>query len=137
MQGTFPRWVLGLTICSAFGCKSLETGAKEHFAKKYSCPEDRVEAHARPDLRWSKIVFGDRPEEVPPDEVKNDPGRLAKWNEDHQGNAASLDKFDVFEAKGCGHEQIMACLHPKDDQGTSTDRVVCIDAPERPKAPKK
>ncbi len=137
MKGSCAPWALCVLIFSTVGCKGLETGAKEHFGEKFSCPEDRVEVRARPDLKWSKVVFGDRPQEGPPDEVKKDPGRLAKWHEDHKDDNATLDRLDVFEAKGCGHELIMACYHPGDSEGRmETNRVACTDAPAKPAAKK-
>ncbi|MBL9028239.1 MAG: hypothetical protein JNL21_38960 [Myxococcales bacterium] len=120
MKGSCAPWALCVLIFSTVGCKGLETGAKEHFGEKFSCPEDRVEVRARPDLKWSKVVFGDRPQEGPPDEVKKDPGRLAKWHEDHKDDNA-----------------IMACYHPGDSEGhMETNRVACTDAPEKPAAKK-
>jgi hypothetical protein len=50
-----PRLLLA-TACLAFvamateGSKPLKTGAQESFARKYSCPEERVEVKARDDL---------------------------------------------------------------------------------------
>jgi hypothetical protein len=128
------RWLGGLAaLIFVVGCKDLDDGAKEHFATSFSCPESRVEVRARPDLKWSKLLLGDRATPTPPAEVASDPERLAKWNEDQAKGNTGLDRLDVFEAKGCNHEQLMACFHPDtpDGHGTDTGRVACIDAPAK------
>ncbi|MDC0684952.1 MULTISPECIES: hypothetical protein [Sorangium] len=125
-----------LVVLSSAGCKRLKTGAREDFAERYSCPEDRVEVRERDDVKWSTVVLGDAPREAPPAEVKNDPGRLAKWHADRAEQDAetreTLDDLDVFQVRGCGHDELVACSHPADGDGVATDRVVCFQGPKRP-----
>ncbi|WP_148314293.1 hypothetical protein [Sorangium cellulosum] len=124
-----------LAVVFSIGCKRLKTGAREEFGRKHSCPEDRITVRSRDDVKWGAIVLAKRPAEAPPDEVKNDPGRLAKWQKDRAEEDAatreSLDELDVFEVKGCGHEVFMACAHPGGGagEGVATDEVVCWEQP--------
>jgi hypothetical protein len=124
-----------LVMLSGAGCKRLKTGAGEDFAKRYSCPEDRVEVRERTDVKWSTVVLGGRAREAPPAEVKDDPERLAKWNADRADKDAEtrkrLDDLDVFQVSGCGHDELVACAHPADGDGVATDRVVCFQGPQR------
>ncbi|WP_437276519.1 hypothetical protein WME90_35475 [Sorangium sp. So ce375] len=122
-------------VLSSTGCKRLKTGAREDFAERYSCPEERVEVRERTDVKWSTVVLGAGTQEAPPAEVKDDPARLAKWNADRTEKDAetrkSLDNLDVFQVSGCGHDELVACAHPRDGEGVATDRVVCFQGPKR------
>ncbi|MGK3995561.1 hypothetical protein [Sorangium sp. So ce1024] len=138
MRAVLPACLLITSvILSSAGCKRLKTGAREDFAKRHSCPEDRVEVIERDDVKWSTVVFGAGPQETPPDEVKSDPGRLAKWNADRAAKdaemRATLDDLDVFQVRGCGHDELVACAHPADGDGVATHRVVCFQGPQRAK----
>jgi hypothetical protein len=126
--------VLGSLVASAASCKKIETGAREEFARKHSCPEDRVEVKARPDVKWGQLTMPPDRDTQPPDEVKNDPGRLAKWQADQAESGPGrmrthLDSLDVFEFHGCGHDALMACKHPTSTDGTNMNTVICFDAP--------
>ena len=124
-------FLLLVAVVLSIGCKRLKTGAREEFGRKHSCPEDRITVSSRDDVTWSSLVLASSPAEAPPDEVKNDPGRLAKWHKDRAEEDAAtrerLDELDVFEVKGCGHEVLMACAHPagSSGEGVATDEVVC------------
>jgi hypothetical protein len=120
-------------LLSLAGCKRLATGAKEHFAKEYSCPEGRVEVIPRSDLKYS-AYFPPRAAETPPDEVKRDPERLARWRADregaHKAQMADLDgRLDMFQARGCDHEVFMGCAHASAGDGVDTSSVVCFIPP--------
>ena len=122
-------------------CKRNQTGALEHFATRYSCPEDRVTVRARPDVKFGQHTLGDERVPAPPDELKGDPARVAKWREDQaKGGQAKLrehyDSLDVFEVHGCNHEALMACNHPGNAKGggIDTSRVSCTEAPLTPVA---
>jgi hypothetical protein len=119
---------------TATACKKLATGAREEFARKYSCPEERVEVKERPDVKWGQLTMPPSADEQPPAEVKNDPGRLAKWRADQSesGEAklrAHYDAMDVFEVRGCDHALLMACKHPTSQGGTTMSSVMCSDRP--------
>ncbi|WP_437967985.1 hypothetical protein WMF04_01225 [Sorangium sp. So ce260] len=122
-------------MLSSAGCKRLKTGAREDFAERYSCPEGRVEVLERDDVKWSTVVLGGGPREAPPAEVKDDPERLAKWNADRAEQDAetrkTLDDLDVFQVRGCGHDELVACAHPSSGDGMATHEVVCFKAPKR------
>ena len=119
----------------AAGCKSLKTGATEHFARDYSCPEDRVVAKERSDIAGSSLFAGP-PTGAPPAEVKSDPGRLAKWQADRAKEQKTMsdvyDSFTVFEVSGCDHEAFYACIHPAKVNG-GADPVSCTPAQHPPK----
>ncbi|WP_437488843.1 hypothetical protein WME75_09540 [Sorangium sp. So ce1014] len=89
----------------------------------------------RTDVKWSTVVLGGGAQETPPAEVKDDPARLTKWNADRAEKDAetrkSLDNLDVFQVSGCGHDELVACAHPRDGEGVATDRVVCFQGPKR------
>lgn len=90
-------------------------GAKSEFAKRYSCPEERVTVKQRKDLDPAALL--NPPVKVdPPDEVKKDPGRLAKWQadrkaEDDQAASGYRRSYTVFETEGCDHRVLLACTH--------------------------
>jgi hypothetical protein len=117
-------------VVALLSCKKLEDGAKEQFARQYSCPENRISVEPRPELKWSELVFGKQAPEQPPDEVKRDPERLAKWKSDHQ-NTKSSEPYQMFRVTGCDHEAYFGCTHPTDPHGggTQVGLVNCSEAP--------
>jgi hypothetical protein len=122
---------------AAIACKQLTSGAREDFAARYSCPEDRVEVKSRADLQPAQVLHrsSDAPAE-PPDEVRRDPGRYARWQKDQadrrEARAATYIGYEVIEASGCGHTDLLVCHHPGGSKGgTRTGDVTC----ERGKAP--
>jgi hypothetical protein len=99
------------TILSLTACQSLADGAKEAFAKDYSCPADRVESRDRPDLRHSS--FDTAPNTLtpkPPPDIAADPARLAMWQQRHQRDPTEFDRTtDVEEVRGCGKQAFYFC----------------------------
>ena len=122
---------LVLLALSATACKQLTSGAREDFAARYSCPEDRVEVKARADLQPAQALGkANEPPATPPDEVKRDPGRYAKWQRDQadrrEAKLATYSGYEVIEASGCGHTDILVCHHPGGSKGGSrTAEVKC------------
>ena len=115
----------------ATACKQLTSGAREDFAARYSCPEDRVEVKERVDLQPAQALG--KANEVPAspsDEVKKDPGRLARWQKDQadrrEAKLSTYIGYEVIEANGCGHTDILVCHHPGGSKGgTRTAEVMC------------
>ena len=136
---TLIRGALVLGLVAGVGCKRLKTGAREEFGRKYTCPEERIEVRARDDVTYGDLVLRSQTRETPPDEVKNDPGRRAKWEHDQKKKRDdfkdSLDGLDVFEVRGCGHTVLLGCGHPGDSEGVSLSEVSCSEAPPQPKSP--
>jgi hypothetical protein len=126
-----------LLALGATACKQLSSGAREDFAARYSCPEDRVVVKTRDDLTPAQALGkANEPAAQPPDEVKRDPGRLAKWQKDQaerrEARLATYIGYEVIEASGCGHTDILVCHHPGGSKGgTRTGDVTC----ERGKMP--
>jgi len=118
------RRVVVVVICLAFvalvSCKRVSTGAKEYYGKEFSCPDGRFTIKERPDLKWGSIILDGNHEE-PPDEIKKDPGRVAKWreekNKEKEESRSTLDRLDVFEAEGCDHHVLMGCGHSTTNEG--------------------
>jgi hypothetical protein len=115
---------------SVAGCESASTAARNHFARAYSCPEDRVVIKPRDDIKWSTVAMH-RSEEKPPPEVAADPARLAKWKKDKDDEyrplQESFDSFDVFEGTGCDHDVLLGCKRPAKSNGPN--RVICMIEP--------
>jgi hypothetical protein len=128
--------VLLLALATS-GCKSLKSGARESFARKYSCPEDRVEIAPRKELRAADLLLPKTVETLPADEIKNDPGRLQKWRDDRaavrEQQVRLYERYEVFAATGCDKSALVCCQHPivtsGGTTGEATDRTECVEAP--------
>jgi hypothetical protein len=128
------RLVVLLLPLSAAACASLEDGARDHFVKALSCPADRVQVKARPDLGYGDLLPALRTGE-PPAEVAADPERLELWQEQQaiaqatrRANADAA--YDVFEVSGCGRTVRLGCRHPQDTRGRTTLSDVVCSSPE-------
>jgi hypothetical protein len=123
---------VGVIVLLVLVYKTLAAGAREDFASKYSCPNDRVVVTPRPDI--SSLKANDMDVVLtPPPEVAKDPDRLAKWNEDQAKNRKRDEENyddDVFEVSGCDHRVIMACHHmgSSKGQGIRFDSVSCHES---------
>jgi hypothetical protein len=125
--------VVSLIIVGALvqhGCKSLESGALEAFARLFSCPEDRVTVTPRNDID-PVALLGSEPisDDKAAEEVRRDPGRLAKWRQDREADRRTETKehsrYRAFEVAGCDHSVLMLCVHPRsNDPGDSPDTVI-------------
>jgi hypothetical protein len=120
-----------LFTLAAFGCKgqaTQATHASEAFQTKYACPKDRVTIKERPDLDPAEVLALEKPK-VPPDDVKGDAERLAKWNADQEKRMkearAMFSAYSLFEVSGCGHDAIFGCAR---------DEASCVQAAFRPQA---
>jgi hypothetical protein len=119
------------------GCKKISTGAGEYFVQKYSCPAERVKVAERPDLKPSQVFPSPFAEPPPPDEVKNDPERLALWTSKQSAVKQSwderMDRKKLFEVSGCGHDVLLGCEYSRSTVGNKTSiylsRVSCQEPP--------
>jgi hypothetical protein len=133
-RGSLPLAALLLPLLIA-GCASLEDGARDHFVKALSCPADRVQVKARPDLGYGDLLPA-LPASTPPDEVAADPERLALWKE-QQASAQATRRanaeaaYDVFEVSGCGRTVRLGCRHPEDTRGRTELSAVVCSSPQR------
>ncbi len=116
-------------------CKKMSTSAKEDFGKRYSCPDDKVAIKERSDLDPYKVLVP-QGDETPPDEVKKDPARLAKWTADKKAqddkvSAGYRRSYTIFQATGCGHDVLLACTNADNVQsgGAGSTTVVCTEKP--------
>ncbi len=110
------------------------------FGKKYSCPDDRVSVKERPDLDPVKTLAPDRDFSLgtPPDEVRADPGRYAKWKADREADVASArqrySQDRMFEVSGCGHTDLEGC-HAHKGAGRQGGTAYYPDWPDCDPAP--
>ncbi|MBM4369332.1 MAG: hypothetical protein FJ102_24175 [Deltaproteobacteria bacterium] len=93
------------TLLALADCKRLGTGAREDFAREYSCPEARVAVTERSDLRYSAFSPPPSPG-TPAPEVAADPERLAKWTSDQQEEHSALMRdldraVTMYQVTGC------------------------------------
>lgn len=115
------------------GCgKDLGDGARETFAKKYSCPEDRIAVQERKDLNYAALVFREG-EPVPSEGVRADPARLAKFHQDQADiRAQEMERlnalqYQLYQVEGCNEDLLLACRHPVHHEGgTLVNEVTCI-----------
>ena len=98
-------WPVGLALC-LLACQPLSEGAKTDFSKSFTCPMERVEVRARPELHPSDW-FKPR---TPTSEIASDPGRLKMWQDEQESLRANGDKYhSIYEARGCGHQALYEC----------------------------
>jgi hypothetical protein len=89
--------------------RAARGGAREAFSKTHTCPEERIEVRRRADLIRSKL--GDM--RKPPPEVQADPARLKMWQAEQDRINKSVDAMcELYEARGCGHQELMCCFRP-------------------------
>ncbi len=97
------------TLVAAVGqvaCQSLSDGAKETFSKSFTCPIDRVEVRARPELHPSDWF---KPRK-PPTDIAADPERLKMWQAEQDKLRTVWDPYhSIYEARGCGHQSLFEC----------------------------
>lgn len=99
--------LLALILLS--GCRATE--AKEAFARRFSCPSDKVEVRSRADLNYYDVHPRAMPRDEPPAEVKSDASRLAVWQEQRRGAMATKNGEAVYEVTGCGHTLLYSCTY--------------------------
>jgi hypothetical protein len=94
-------------------CTSVEGNAKNYFAWRYSCPDDRVTFTERPDLRRHDAPPAPT-HATPPPEVAADPQRLAMFRETERKEnevraATAEDTRYIIEVSGCGVTELSVC----------------------------
>jgi hypothetical protein len=116
---------------------------RQDFAKKFSCPEDRVEVKVRADIDPVKALAPNKefPMGTPPDEVKADPGRYEKWKADRQ-QQLEIERYrytqnTMFEVTGCQHTQILGCHAHRNGNKTYPNWPDCTEVtPAQPVRPR-
>ena len=122
-----------LVSCCALlaSCQSLPDGAKEEMAARWTCPPERITTVTREDLVAGELMAAATTPEPPP-EVAADPGRLAYFREEQKKHAEKVadaySSFVVIEAKGCDHQQLLACARKQKVRAGSSS-VTCSDLP--------
>ncbi len=110
------------------GCL-LVPRAKDRFEKQFVCPEARLVAHERTDLKAHDFVCMERATgasrvpgwgfhplaayvdcALPPPEIQGDPGRLGFWRErrDRRFQDFDADVGPIIEVEGCGVRRFYA-----------------------------
>jgi hypothetical protein len=144
VRTTYP---FGFAVSLATGLVLLGCGngtvddARSEFGRAYSCPEDRIRVTPRDDVKWSTVVLSDHATRgTPPPEVKKDPARLAKWQKDKEEEERPLrellDTFNVFGARGCGHDDLVGCKRPAKHNGFGNPVHCQVGSIYRPPAAK-
>ena len=124
------RTTLGCLFAAAslVACQSLSDGAKSDFSGSFTCPLDRVEVRARPELHPSDW-FEPR---KPPSEVAADAGRLRLWQDEQDKQRAVIDRYhSIYEVRGCGHQSLYEC--GRSSRGSSRSWI-CRERPYIPGA---
>ena len=109
MSNPLRRIACVLIVCVSLGqlaCQSLDEGARVDFSTSFTCPIERVEVRARPELHPSHWFQA----RTPPSEVASDPGRLRLWQDEQDKLRTSSDQYHaIYEARGCGHHALYEC----------------------------
>ena len=97
---------LAAISCAAFYPSLVP--ARQAFARRFTCPPERVQVRRRPDVP-PHVILGVR-RAAPPPEVAADPARLRYFQQQHGADLAELDQScAVFEASGCGFRVLECC----------------------------
>ena len=114
--------IVSVAVCQ-LACQPLSEGAKSDFSTSFTCPIERVEVRARPELHPSNWV---KPQ-TPPNDVASDPGRLKMWQGEQDRLRTSGDQYhSIYEARGCGQHALYEC--GRSTRGSSTS-VICRERP--------
>jgi hypothetical protein len=117
----FGTLVLAL---SQTACQSFSDGAKTAFSNSFTCPKNRVEVRARPDLHPSHWLSVAKPTR----EIAADPERLRMWQREQDRRVAYEDgHFSMYEARGCGHQALYECRRWSKSVNTLVSRVSCSE----------
>jgi hypothetical protein len=122
-RGPVVPCIVVAAAASVVACRSDETIAREQFASRFTCPEERITVTPRKDLTSVDLTFRPQP---PPSDVAADPGRLELWNKDQARRAAEYEGKSVVEARGCGHELLFICGQMRVSVGAT--RYLCMSA---------
>jgi hypothetical protein len=79
--------LLALSACAA-GWEEAPVEARERFVRDFTCPEERV-------------LVAEQPPQ-PPADVRDDPARMALWQE-------RFEDVRFEHAEGCGHDALYRC----------------------------
>lgn len=128
------RILVILGVLSLAGCGRLAEGARQYFIAKYTCPAERVTLAKMRDVKATEIFAADWHANTPPDEVRNDPGRLAQWKAGEDERCKNwewwINSSRLFKLSGCGHSLILACWKPG-QQSSPSETASCEEAPAR------
>jgi hypothetical protein len=123
-----------LGVLPLAACGQLSGGARQYFIDKYSCPADRVTLAEMRDAKPSEVFAADWREATPPDEVANDPGRLAQWrvgeHERRKNWESWINSSALFALSGCGHRLVLACRQPGQRSSPGVT-AICNEPPDR------
>jgi hypothetical protein len=110
MEGALARGAGMTCIALVASSCSTESVALKAFAKSVSCPPDRIEVRKRPDVAPHTIAEQSGVLASPSPDVAADPVRLRYWKQQRADLDRRLDDFfTVYEARGCGVQQLLCC----------------------------
>jgi hypothetical protein len=117
-------------LMASTSCASIPDGARDQFAKAYTCPPEQVTVTRRADVAPHQMLGALVAR--PPADVASDPSRLRYWNSEQADTMSRLDQScEVYEARGCGQKSLLCCAHPRspDGDGESISEVSCTSPP--------
>lgn len=123
-----------IAICSSLlitaSCLPVTEGARNEFAKQYTCPPEQVTVKRRADVLPHQLL-GASLTPIPPEDVASDPNRLRYWQKGYAEKLSSLDQScEVYEVVGCGQKAVMCCAHALNADGNPmTGAVTCTGSP--------
>jgi hypothetical protein len=107
---------------SQMACEAFSDGARRTFSEGFTCPRDRVEVRARPDLFPSAWLKARRPSR----EIASDAERLKMWQAEQDKQVAYKDgRYRVFEARGCGQQSLYECARARKSFNTVVLQASC------------
>jgi hypothetical protein len=118
------RALVGISLMLCLGACLWSTSridtARAGFRSAFYCPDDRLQARRREDLRPSDAKRAERP----PAELANDPERLGMWRSEQRENREFEDSYDeIYEVNGCGHDELYACHRTRGGVACSVFRL--------------
>ncbi len=86
------------------------------FSQAHACPASRIALTPVTDVTMPELMLG--PDLGMTAEVRNDPQRLALWNQQNESMLRLFSYYKVFHAQGCGHETDYGCRCPQFGQSS-------------------
>jgi hypothetical protein len=121
---------IAFVLVAAAGCGSPSAAVKDDFSRSHSCPKGRIEVRECRDIAPYDLTHNVA---TPPRDVAADPERLAAWQSNQQAYVDDENGHDgVFEARGCGTEQLYECRTSAGSSEMGNLDYGCVSYPYKP-----